>query len=1172
MNALVTADAGYYHLELTDLDLTTRDNDPDGGIDGWINWPDSVRHDILGPGRTVLQYKSGELTDADLRREFVKLGVQSALGTGQRYVLFVGRDYVTNTRDKHNLVLQQLCEEKKVDKNLCKIIYGDHIARWINAVPRVAIMPELGKGFPAFTTVDSWATLPNFRNPYHLDAARSEFINEINKFALNPRGDYTLRVEGPAGVGKTRVVLEALRTKYFAENTIYCPNAEDPNCQQLITLVTSNPDAHAIIVVDECEAERQEVLRSFVELTEGRIVLICVGVAEIVNQSRELLSNTLVLLPLDDSDIEIILIEFQPDVAREILDTAIRVSGGYVKLAIYVLTTLLQQQELTLPDLVKVRNVRQFLDRFVHPDTYNTLKALSLLAKVGWRDERDVEARALAKELELPFTTMQDAVARLKEQGVVIERGFSLYVSPDLLAISAAAAMWEARGPGLIEIIEKLPGPVPKRQLLRRLATMHEHDTVRTAVERLLLPDGLYKTIADLDHDFLSEVFRFFASTLPKPALEVLERLIGPAPKEDLLSFKGGRRDVIWAIESLMRWPDTSLRAARMLARLALAETESIANNATGTLKTYFHMYLSGSPIPLTERFTAIEEVLSIGTSEARELATVVTAAALQADETRMGDDFDQISRRRYPDEWRPKTWNDLWNSRRMAIKLLQRIAVGDDVAGKKARHELIRCTRTITREGLVDDAIALLSALFPLSDEERLEVLDRAQRLLTDEELQLSEQQRVSLTNITRLTFSELLFDQIKRWVGKRVGSDYDLSGRGYDEADSKASELAERAFKEGLSEDELKWLASRDAENVWPFGQKLGAIDESMSLFDSIVSVSSLDLNGVFLASYLAGVDEEKREDALDRLADINPSLAFVASWRNGPSVRAGFRVLRIMDSVDMRLRSALRYGNWLATLPDECSTHILEKLLAHKETGDVARPNIANFAEKNPGWANAHTELLWRALELPIEGTMDEWEWGRISRVAVQINAEHVAVFCVKFLTTDEGPHLSSHAVVQALAEATKLAMLKVWPIVGEALLNDDVGAFRLRLSLEHWYGELIDATILCDWARQNGQKGRLIAALLITPGTPFRERARALISEFPDDDDILQIFGGQFFHGVFAGPLSNHTKDVLQKIEVLLQDPDPRIAAWAGRLKRSTEEMLERQRLQEEDNEL
>lgn len=101
-------------------------------------------------------------------------------------------------------------------------------------------------------------------------------------------------------------------------------------------------------------------------------------------------------------------------------------------------------------------------------------------------------------------------------------------------------------------------------------------------------------------------------------------------------------------------------------------------------------------------------------------------------------------------------------------------------------------------------------------------------------------------------------------------------------------------------------------------------------------------------------------------------------------------------------------------------------------------------------------------------------------------------------------------------------------------------DGVRAFRLRLSLEHWYGELIDTNILCDWVRQNRQRGRSIAALLISPGTPFRKRARALICEFRDDDDILQIFGGQFFHGVIAGPLSNDTNNVLQKIEVLLQD--------------------------------
>ena len=60
LNALLIADADLHGVGLTDIDLTTRDTDPDAGMDGWIKWPSSNHHDVLGPGETVLQYKSGQ--------------------------------------------------------------------------------------------------------------------------------------------------------------------------------------------------------------------------------------------------------------------------------------------------------------------------------------------------------------------------------------------------------------------------------------------------------------------------------------------------------------------------------------------------------------------------------------------------------------------------------------------------------------------------------------------------------------------------------------------------------------------------------------------------------------------------------------------------------------------------------------------------------------------------------------------------------------------------------------------------------------------------------------------------------------------------------------------------------------------------------------------------------
>lgn len=58
---------------LLDLDVTTRQTDPDGGVDARIKWPIGTSHDLFMGGENVLQYKAGKLTVATLKAEFGKL-------------------------------------------------------------------------------------------------------------------------------------------------------------------------------------------------------------------------------------------------------------------------------------------------------------------------------------------------------------------------------------------------------------------------------------------------------------------------------------------------------------------------------------------------------------------------------------------------------------------------------------------------------------------------------------------------------------------------------------------------------------------------------------------------------------------------------------------------------------------------------------------------------------------------------------------------------------------------------------------------------------------------------------------------------------------------------------------------------------------------------------------
>jgi len=841
---------------------------------------------------------------------------------------------------------------------------------------------------------------------------------------------------------------------------------------------------------------------------------------------------------------------------------------------------LVKNPSVRFAELVEIPNVERFLQRFVEKDTFDTLKGLSLMAKVGWDGDLRVEAETIAeKALHLPFDQMQKAVKALRDQGVVLSRGKYLYVSPDLLAISAAAALWDERGADLIEIISDLPGVGPGRQLLRRLVMMTDFPPVRKAIERLLAPDGLYREFDDLDQGFASEVFRYLAAALPEEAQEALNRIFGRVTDDRLQNFKLGRREVVWALESLLRWPLSSIGAARIVCRLALAENETVANNATGIFQQYFHAFLSGSPIPLGERLQLVRELLETNEPQKRLLAVKAAGAALAFYEMRMGGDVDAVSQKKFPDEWKPKTWGELWDARRIAINQLSLISKGDDEAAIQAREALYQSVFALLRHGQAKDAVSILRDHPPKNDNDRREVIDSAQRLLEEASQLLDESERETLEKIVANAFGASYFDRLRRWVGRRANADYDLSGgTGYEAADLKAAELAAEGLAQGISREEISWLASKEAENVWVFGKRLGELDTKGTFLERILSATSDDLNCMLLSSYLTGlagsVGRATSEEILDRLESVRPTIAFAATWRIGPSEEGGRRIVRLMESgdVDRRLYRALAHGNWVQAIPRELTVRIVE-LMLHEDslvTGDTAIVILDRMTRAHPDAFADFENLVWKALAAaPVgQGSSAEWQWGELAGRVARLHPEKIAELVLGRLERDPSPHISEDPIIKVLSTATEADPEGVWELVGHALLRSDIFSFRLLLCLQKWYGELIPGAVLVHWAEEHQPRGPVIAAELLAITAPLTERSRALIAAFPENQQILHVFAGNLQTGFFMGPMSANTERVLKTVRQWEQDPDLRIKSWAQRLASQLTKQIAEQKLIEE----
>jgi hypothetical protein len=1179
MNALLAAEAGQNHVPLLDLTVTSQTTVSDGGIDAQILWPTSIHHEIFASGNNILQYKAGKLSEELLQKEFSKPDVQAAIKAGGTYILCVGYDYPSYWIGYYRRALDKLCKKKKCPKNQTKLIFAGSLARWISSFPAVAALPELRRGIPEFISASRWKEdNPNLANEFQPDASRKEIIGNAWTFLLSKSPNSVIRIEGPAGVGKTRLAIEAVLDPRFAPRTLYVQNADQPEVRRILQGFYSSPEIRAILVIDECDATRQSALEEFAQNSDGRIKLICVGVAEVLRNSLQP-SSALVyqLKPLGPTEIAAILRTTFSNPPDAFVELSTRLSGGFVKLAIFIVQVLVESGTQPAVELARQFTIQTFLKKFVPHEMFLSLQALSVLARIGWEEDLRKEAETVAKFVSLPFPQLQRETKKLRDRGVVVPRGRYLYVSPDLLAVNAAADLWDTMGSELIKLVEKFPDQEPRRQLLRRVAMMGEHPEVKKAVEKILSRSGLFPDLPKLNDPLLSEIFRILSSAAPEAATGLLTETICTALRPELLDFKKGRRDVIWAIESLLRWPSTSLDAARALMMLALCETETIANNATGVLKEYFHVYLSRSPIPLEDRFVIIEELVAMGDPDARKLAVRAISGSLRTDENRMGGELDPFSSKPFPPEWRPTTYGEIWAARRKAIKYLERIGEGNDAAAALARKTRLTSTSAL----YVEDAVAVIETTAPLDDDERRTIMEASVRLEQIPDLQGGL--RLRLLRAREKAFGTSFFDQLRRWVGKRLLTDYDMAQEsGYASADQKVVRLAEDAAEKGLSTEELKWLASAEAENVWPFGHRLGELDANGSFEAPIKEVTEDNFNCVLLASYFTGRYpagmEAELSAAIDEIAQSKPKAAFGATWRAGPSESGAKRAIRLVQDrlVDPSAFEMLRYGPFLPHLPLNYVIQIVELLLDTNPSSKVeaALEIMESYLRNKSASIEQFGESAWKVIETLPAGRVShtfDWHWGRIAAPLAVANPGRFASAFVGLFESDE-TWLATDSAQHCLRTAAAADPAGVWDVIGPALMREDQTGMRLRIKLEHWFGELLPPDLLVSWAKRNGRKGFLHAAALLSvkSGTPS-EAARLLVREAKDPNEVLPLIFSSIHTGFGAGPLSGLMERNMEPLRNLANDTEPRIRAWARAQMASEQKMVKRQKLIEEERE-
>src|SRR5690348_8196014 len=177
VNRMLEVEAIAQGVTLGALDLSTRNNDPDAGVDARVTWPAELSSEILLSGENVVQFKAGRLTLAILRSEIRKRGVKDCLDAGGNYIVCVGHDHHATDVKKLRAGLAKLMRNRRKNPKKARILFGNNIAQIASRYPAVIVMPELKKDVPLFLTVNRWAKEHDLR--WTPDDSRLEVIQRI---------------------------------------------------------------------------------------------------------------------------------------------------------------------------------------------------------------------------------------------------------------------------------------------------------------------------------------------------------------------------------------------------------------------------------------------------------------------------------------------------------------------------------------------------------------------------------------------------------------------------------------------------------------------------------------------------------------------------------------------------------------------------------------------------------------------------------------------------------------------------------------------------------------------------------------------------------------------------------------------------------------------------------
>lgn len=1195
---LLWAEAHRLGIGLSQINVPSRINVPDGGVDATVNAePSAAESDIIKPEKNCYQIKSGKAFKP-WRKSVIKNELfgsrtpsRQNLGEGIRACLDVEGIYVLvctgiDLVDKQHLnVLTHLKGYLKscgYRNPRVEVWSQNNLIGFLQRFPSLSLWVNQ-RGLLNFQTHGSWAQDASMHLPFVSGQAQEAAIAKIQSELRHAEDTVHVRVWGEPGIGKTRLVLEATRTDDLAPLVVYCTAAQFRD-SELMREIREGSHVSVIVVIDECDPDGRSYIWDKLKRCGPRL-----KVVTIYNDHEEEASGITYAYtePLDEKQIRDI-IRQSASISNVEADRWVELCSGSPRVAHVIAENLKSHPE----DVLKPPGEVNIWERYVAGSDKTTsqeveqrrlvLQHLALFKRFGFEISVANEALAIAKKVEMAdpqitWPRFQRIVDTLKKRKI-LQGEFTLYITPKALHIKLWTEWWEIYG-RLFNLEEFTQDLTPKlvEWFYEMFQYAAESDAATRIVKNLLGPDGPFRDDEYLKTRLGSRFFSALTEADPKAALRCLMRTLGTWDKETLLQFTRGRRDVIWALQKIAVWRDLFADAARLLLALGEAENEGWSNNASGVFAELFS--LGYGPVAPTEaspakRFPVLKEAIESDSMERRALALRACSTALKSEFfSRIGSPEYQGLRKK-PELWTPKTYGELWDAYRRVWLLLsdQLTRLPEDEREKAAAILLGHAGQLGKIPDLGNAAVGTVRTIAQekyLGKKQVIEAISKALfyagKSMLPETRQRWEQLKAELVGsdfpsmMQRYVGMDLLVDQL------------DEDRNHVDQVQPQLEKLANQVVENpSLLQPELHWLVTEEAKNGLRFGYELGKRDSGLSLLPILLGAqreAGENSDAYFLGGYfrtMFDTDVALWEQEIERLVEdskLNVLIPLLTRYSSGMTDRIGLHLLKLAKSRIISISEFGVLGTAIDSLSDEVFTAWIEFLLGFtdKSVVSIALDLYHRYYISRKSAPTLSRDLTFRLLSHPslFEGSggssfnpMETYHWSEITKAFLNLDPKkglELAKLVLNHFGEEGSIFNYDPDICAVLTEITKRYPAEVWDHVSKLLENQN---FSRTVALERWLADgesseegafaHIPLEKIWEWVDGAPEKRAVYLArrLVLTPlsaATWPTSLERGLLVRYGNvAEDLGGTLMSNYTMGGWSGPASFHYEGIQEEL--------------------------------------